>query len=35
MSNDNVGPEDILFAFIFTLRRRRAAGLITLHGEKS
>jgi len=26
--------EGILMAFIFTLRRRRAAGLITLKGEK-
>lgn len=31
----NVTPEDILMAFIFTLRRRRAAGLITLKGEKA
>lgn len=31
----NLTPEDILFAFIHTLRRRRAAGLITLKGEKS
>lgn len=30
-----VTPEDILFALIHTLRRRRAAGLITLKGEKS
>ena len=28
-----ITPEDILMAFIFTLRRRRAAGLITLKGE--
>ena len=30
-----ITPEDILMAFIFTLRRRRAAGLITLKGEKT
>jgi hypothetical protein len=28
-----LSAEDILMAFIFTLRRRRAAGLITLKGE--
>lgn len=30
-----VTAQDILMAFIFTLRRRRAAGLITLKGEKA
>lgn len=30
-----ITAEDILMAFIFTLRRRRAAGLITLKGEKA
>jgi hypothetical protein len=30
-----ITAEDILMAFIFTLRRRRTAGLITLKGEKT
>jgi hypothetical protein len=34
-SASGLTAEDILMAFIFTLRRRRAAGLITLKGEKS
>jgi hypothetical protein len=34
-SASGITMEDILMAFIFTLRRRRAAGLITLKGEKT